>query len=245
MKEVFICGNWKMNKTISEANSFINDLIKLEFRKNISIGVAPSFLALSSVKNSLKNSSIKLVAQNAYYKEGGAFTGEVSIAMLKEISIDYIIIGHSERRAIFNETDSLINLKIKAALENKIKVIFCIGETLKDRETNNTFKIIEAQLKEGLKDVDDLSLITIAYEPVWAIGTGKTATVKEASEVHLFIRNYIANNFHYNKLKILYGGSVNKDNLNALLNDAEIDGALVGGAALDINFYKSILDINI
>lgn len=244
MKNIFICGNWKMNNNLEETSSFISDLKKLNIPTNVEVGIAPVFTSLASAKLSLNNSNIKLCAQNVHFKDSGAFTGEISPTMLKEIDLDYVIIGHSERRTYFAETNESINLKIKACLKHNLNVIFCIGETLDQREQNKTFDVLETQLKQGLVDLtsDNLQHITIAYEPVWAIGTGKTASQAEASEAHQFIRNFINSNFSHSTIRILYGGSVNPDNVKTLMNDDQIDGALVGGASLKVDSFDKLIN---
>lgn len=250
MRRPFICGNWKMNKNILETKAFIEAIKKVSYSKDIEVGLAPVFTNLSLAKELLKGSDIKLCAQNVHFMSNGAYTGEISAPMLKEIGLDYIIIGHSERRTYFAETNETVNQKIKASITNNLKVIFCIGETLAERENEKTFMVINEQLELGLKDInrdDILKYITIAYEPVWAIGTGKTATVEQASEVHSYIRNSLNYKFQSSgsELRILYGGSVSPDNIKALMLDDEIDGALVGGASLKVESFKSLITYNL
>ncbi|MBN1300931.1 MAG: triose-phosphate isomerase [Melioribacteraceae bacterium] len=247
MRKKVIAGNWKMNNDLNESINLVSQ-IKLglaDYNKNEVI-VCPSFTSLESVNAVIKNSVIKLGAQNLYYEDSGAYTGEISAKMLKSVGCEYVIIGHSERRTIFQEKDELINLKIKQALSEKLKVIFCIGETLEERENDKTFKVINSQLSLGLKDLSAIELndIIIAYEPVWAIGTGKTATPQQAQEVHKYIRDYIRENFtdeSAENLIIQYGGSVKPDNAAELLNQPDIDGALVGGACLKSDSFLSII----
>src|SRR4030042_3007547 len=187
----FIAGNWKMNKTVGEAIDLVRELkAALAGVKEVEVAVAPPFTALYAVWKELEGSSIRLAAQNLYWEEKGAFTGEVSPLMLKEVGCHYVIIGHSERRQFFGETDETVNRRMKAALPQGLKVIFCIGETLKEREGGKTFSVLERQMPGGLKDIrkEEMRSIVIAYEPVWAIGTGKTATPEQAEEVHRFIR---------------------------------------------------------
>jgi triosephosphate isomerase len=212
----------------------------------LDILVCPPFTALKSVYDLIKGSNIKLGAQNVHWEMKGAFTGEISPLMLKDVGCEYVIIGHSERREYFKETDDIINKKIFAALKVGLKPIVCIGEKLEERESGVTEKVLEQQITEGLKGLsnEDMENITIAYEPVWAIGTGKTATPEIANTTQSFIRNKIKEIFNENiaeKVRILYGGSVKADNAKALLEQEHIDGALVGGASLDAeNFIKII-----
>jgi len=247
MRKTIIAGNWKMNKSIGESISLVKELKKL--LKGIDdreIVVCPPFTSLASVAAELKTSSIKLGAQNMYFENQGAFTGEISPLMLKEIVTEYVIIGHSERRHILNENDDMINKKIKSALQNELKPIFCIGEKLEEREANKTKDVVESQIKKGLKDVkkEEMKNIVIAYEPVWAIGTGKNATPEQADEVHLFIRNLLTKIFDKKtgeEAIILYGGSVNPENIKSLIAKDNIDGALVGGASLDAKSFSEIV----
>jgi len=242
MRTPFIAGNWKMNKDNVESISLVKELINLVEDAKVDIAVFPAFTSLNVVFETIKNTNIKLGAQNMHYEEEGAFTGEISPLMLKDC--EYVILGHSERRHIFNEKDDLINKKIIAALKHNLKPILCIGETLEEREQNATFKIIESQLKNSLLEIKDMKNVTIAYEPVWAIGTGKTATPEQAEEVHVFIRKLLGE--LYNKeiadsTRILYGGSVKPENIKALMAKENIDGVLVGGASLDAKKFAQIV----
>ena len=208
--------------------------------------VCPPFTSLGEAHSLVKDSVIKLGAQNMYFEKSGAFTGEVSADMLKSAGCEYVIIGHSERRTIFGESDELINAKIKAAINNGLKVIFCIGESLSEREKGITHDIVKMQVTRGLENIsnEELKNIIIAYEPIWAIGTGKTATPEQAQEVHAFIRKLIANIFSEeiaDKIIIQYGGSVKPDNASTLLSQPDIDGALVGGACLKADSFLSII----
>lgn len=250
MRKPFICGNWKMNKNIFETKKFIEAIKNISYSSDLEVGVAPVFTNLILAKELLNDGQIKLCAQNVHFMNAGAYTGEISAPMLKEINVDYIIIGHSERRSYFAETNETVNQKIKAAIANNLKVIFCIGETLAERESEKTFLVINEQLEKGLTGIsrdDILNYLTIAYEPVWAIGTGKTATVEQASEVHSYIRNSLNYKFENtgSELRILYGGSVTPDNIKVLMNDKEIDGALVGGASLKVESFKSLITYNL
>ena len=244
--KALIAANWKMNKGIKEAVSFVRDFKKLaKHAKNIDIAICPPFTLLFELNELLKNSGIKLGAQNMHFDEKGAYTGEISPLMLKDAGCEYVILGHSERRQHFKETDDLINKKVKSALKNKLKPILCIGETLEQRESNETMRIIESQFKNCLNNVDEKEMknVIVAYEPVWAIGTGKNATPKQAEEVHKFIRSLLLKN--YNKkisdnVRIIYGGSVKPENIKDLMKMKNINGALVGGASLDPKSFAQI-----
>jgi len=244
MRKPFIAGNWKMHKTIAEAVDFSQTLCKKtqQFTGDRNILIAPPFTALASVAKIIAGTGIHLAAQNLHESPQGAFTGEVSGAMLAEAGCDYVLIGHSERRHIYGETDDLLSRKIKAAWENGLKVIFCIGETLDEREKGKTFQVVEKQMKEGLKAFkeDDIEQLVIAYEPVWAIGTGKTATPEQAEEVHVLIRDLqekLYGSVAAAALTILYGGSVKPDNMAELMAKENVDGALIGGASLDVESF--------
>jgi triosephosphate isomerase (TIM) len=243
----FMAGNWKMNKTTGEAIDLVRELkAAISGVKGVEVAVAPPFTALYAVCKELEGSSIRLAAQNLYWEEKGAFTGEVSPLMLKEVGCHYVIIGHSERRQFFGETDETVNRRIKAALAQGLKVIFCIGETLKEKEEGKTFSVIERQVEDGLKNLSDKEMknIVIAYEPIWAIGTGKTATPGQAEEVHRFIRGKIEKLYSQEvseEIRIQYGGSVTPENIKGLMEQANIDGALVGGASLKAESFSKIV----
>jgi len=243
----FIVGNWKMNKTVEESLDLVRQLkASLPNIEEVEVAVAPPFTALYAVSQELKGSSIRLAAQNLFYEEKGAFTGEVSPLMLKEIGCQYVIIGHSERRQFFGETDETVNRRIKAALNQGLKPIFCMGETLEEREEGKTFSVIERQVEGGLKDIGEevVQGVVIAYEPVWAIGTGKTATPQKAEEVHRFIRERLARLYSREiaeRIRIQYGGSVTPENIKGLMNQENIDGALVGGASLKSEAFSKIV----
>jgi len=243
----FMAGNWKMNKTVGEALDLVRELkAAISGVKDVEVAVAPPFTALYAIRKEFEGSSIHLAAQNLYWEEKGAFTGEVSPLMLKEVGCHYVIIGHSERRQFFGETDETVNRRIRAALAQGLKVIFCIGETLKEREEGKTFSVIERQLEGGLKGLGDQEMtnMVIAYEPVWAIGTGKTATPEQAEEVHRFIRGKIEKLYSREVsegIRIQYGGSVTPENVKGLMNQPNIDGALVGGASLKAEFFSKIV----
>ena len=248
MRKKVIAGNWKMNNDIFESQNLISKLTSdLDNEKvNCDVIVCPPFTSLSEAKSLLKNSIIKLGAQNMYFEESGAFTGEISASMLKNAGCDYVILGHSERRTIFGESDQVINKKIKKAIQSDLLPIFCVGESLQERESEITYDIIKKQVTEGLKNISsaDMQKIIIAYEPVWAIGTGKTASPQQAEDVHAFIRRLVKSlysNEIAEDLVIQYGGSVKPDNAKELLSQKDIDGALVGGACLKSESFIGII----
>lgn len=250
MRKKIIAGNWKMNYNVHQSINFITELKKELLKKqyNCEIIIAPNFVSLFEAKKIIENTPIKLAAQNIYFEDSGAYTGETSADMIKSAGCEFVILGHSERRTIFNETDDLINKKIKQALNYNLRPIFCVGETLEQREKNITKEIIKNQIEIGLKDIyaEQICQIVIAYEPVWAIGTGKNATPKQAQEIHLFIRNLIKEKYDpyiSDKIVIQYGGSVKPDNAKDLLSQPDIDGALIGGACLNVDSFISIIDV--
>ena len=242
MRKKIIAGNWKMNMTPKNAKNLCKQLIPLiKNDKQDTIIFCVPYVDLEVVKNSIKNTNIKLGAQNFYFEDKGAFTGEISADMLKEIGVEYVIIGHSERRQIFKENDNMINKKITKAIEKNITPIICCGETLKQREEKQTLPFIEKQIINAFKNVniDNAKNCIVAYEPIWAIGTGKTATSKQAEEVCSFIRKTISKIYDKQtseEIHILYGGSVNEKNAKELFSQKNIDGGLVGGASLKIEF---------
>ncbi|MEO0096632.1 MAG: triose-phosphate isomerase [candidate division WOR-3 bacterium] len=248
-RKVFIGGNWKMNFNHLEGKEFVEKL--LQSIRNIEekeIVIFPPFTTLFTVSEVIKNNKIKLGAQNIHWEDKGAFTGEISPQFLIALGCEYVIIGHSERRKYFFETDELINKKIKKALSSGLKPIFCIGENLEERKAGKTLTVIENQLKNGLKDIKELKGMVIAYEPVWAIGTGINALPTQASEVHSFIRDFILKNYGKEvseNLRIIYGGSVNKDNIKDLLKEKEIDGALIGGASIKLDEFVQIVNLDL
>ncbi|UCH65315.1 MAG: triose-phosphate isomerase [Ignavibacterium sp.] len=247
MRKKVIAGNWKMNNDINESQNLVSGIINgLGNDDKCDVIVCPPFTSLNDVNSLIKETQVKLGAQNMYFEESGAYTGEISANMLKAVGCEYVILGHSERRTIFNEIDETINKKIIKATESVLKVIFCIGETLSQREKGTTNDVVRLQLIKGLQDVSEVDLknIIIAYEPVWAIGTGKTATPEQAQDVHSFIRNLIKENYSSEAAEgiiIQYGGSVNPDNAAELLSQKDIDGALVGGACLKADSFLSII----
>ncbi len=251
MRIPVIAGNWKLFKTIAESVDLVNELKPLVAgNQDVEIVVAPVFTALSRVNDVIKGSNVRLAAQDCYWEEEGAFTGEVAPKLLKDAGCSHVIIGHSERRQYFGETDLTVNKKTKAAISAGLKAIVCIGELLTERESEQTFSVIEKQIQGGLAGlaVEDFVHVIIAYEPVWAIGTGKTATDAQAQEVHAFIRKLITRLFNQSvadAVRILYGGSVKPDNVKCLMSQPDIDGALVGGASLKAETFAAIANFNV
>jgi triosephosphate isomerase (TIM) len=247
MRIPIMAGNWKMYKTATEAVDFVTRLHKeLGDRGETEVVVAPSFVALASVARCLQGTKIAVAAQDCFWEEQGAYTGEVSVPMLRDAGCRYVIIGHSERRAYFGEGDEQVNKKVKAIIAHDLRPICCVGESLKEREQGNTFAVVERQVKEGLKGLgkDATRAMVIAYEPVWAIGTGKTASPGQAQEVHAFIRKLLAEIFGPDgaeSIRIQYGGSVKPDNIDELMAQPDIDGALVGGASLEVGSFARIV----
>jgi triosephosphate isomerase len=244
MRVPMIAGNWKMNTTVSEAVELVNEMRHgLDEIANVDKVICPPFISLATVRELIKGSSIKLGAQNLYFEEKGAYTGEISPLMLAELC-EFVIIGHSERRQYFKETGEIVNKKVRAALRVKLKPILCIGESLEENEAGRTEKVIAEQLRSSLAGIDFVNGLIIAYEPIWAIGTGRAATGEQANETIGFIRQNIAR--LYNKdiaqeMRLLYGGSVTADNAAEFVNQPEIDGALVGGASLKAGQFLSIV----
>ena len=248
MRKKIIAANWKMNQTIAETESFLSDFrLEVEDVSGVDIVIAPPFTALAKLSELLGGSQkIRTAAQNMYFERSGAYTGEISAAMLRELYVKYVILGHSERRMIFGETDAIINKKVLAALESELKPILCVGETLEEREAGKEKEIIATQLRGSLANVSSEQLveIVIAYEPVWAIGTGKTATTEQAQECHAHVREVLADLTDAataDKGRIQYGGSVKPNNAAELLDQPDIDGALVGGASLDPRSFAEIV----
>lgn len=245
-RKPLIAGNWKMYKTCGEAVDAATRLAEMVADvKDVDVMVAPAFVALQPVSKTIENTNVFLGAQNLYWEKEGAFTGECSPEMLKSAGCQCVIIGHSERRQYFGETDETVNKKVKAAINADLIPVFCIGETESERESNNTFSVLDKQVQKGLEDLssNDLETLIIAYEPVWAIGTGKTATTEQAQEVHRFIRSLIEKSFGSGlaaSIRILYGGSVKPDNVKALMSMPDVDGALVGGASLDPGSFSEL-----
>ena len=247
MRKTVIAGNWKMNKTTTEAIDLANGLKReLYAIEDIEIILCPPFTALDEVAEIVNGSNMTLGAQNMHWEASGAFTGEISGSMLKSLGCQYVILGHSERRQYFFETNEIVNKKTKVALRLGLLPIVCVGENLNERKSGKTFDVIEDHVKNSLSGFteEDMQKVIIAYEPVWAIGTGNTATPEQAQEVHKFIRTLLAKLFSSNlaeQVVILYGGSVKPDNTKELMSQEDIDGALVGGASLDVKSFSEIV----
>jgi len=248
-RKPLMAANWKMNLSLDEARDLLNGIksAKIDFNK-VDVLVAPPFTTLQLANELLAGTDILIAGQNMHWESKGAFTGEISPLMLKEAGCSHVILGHSERRALFFETSDIVNSKVDAAIETGLIPIVCIGETLKEREDKKTFDIIRTQLNESLKtNCKKRNLpqsVILAYEPVWAIGTGKTATPEVAQKVHLFIRRWLIENYDHNTgetVRILYGGSVKPDNIKELMLQPDIDGALIGGASLKADSFLSII----
>ena len=241
MRKKYICGNWKMNKTSSEALEFAKEINEFEFNK-VDVLIAPSFVTLESLRKNLKD-EIKLAGQNVSEFDDGAFTGEVSTSMLKDIGVEDVIIGHSERREKFSESDEIINAKVKKALEDDLSVILCLGESLEIKEEGKEIDFVRDELLKSLDGVEDLENLTIAYEPIWAIGTGKTCSSEDAENMCKEIRNIIDEKYGEisQKIRILYGGSVKPSNAGEILSKENIDGVLVGGASLKASDFIEII----
>ncbi|KQS53312.1 MULTISPECIES: triose-phosphate isomerase [Flavobacterium] len=247
MRQKIVAGNWKMHKNAEETEDLLNDLIdKLPNDVEAHIIVAPTFVNLASAVDHLEFTNIGVAAQNMHQAESGAFTGEISADMLRSIGVGIVILGHSERRAYFHETDALLAEKVNTALKHDMQVIFCFGEELKDRQSGNHFNIVENQLRDGLFHLEakDWENIILAYEPVWAIGTGETATPEQAQEMHKFIRETITAKYSATlaeEVSILYGGSVKPDNAKEIFSKPDVDGGLIGGAALKASDFAAIV----
>lgn len=250
MRAKIVAGNWKMNNDLEESKSLVKKIaksIKKQSLKNKRVIVAPTFVSLQKVASKAKGTKVEVAAQNMHYEKSGAFTGEISAAMLKSVDVHIVILGHSERREYFGETDALLAKKVDAALANKMEIIFCFGEVLEDRKSNNHFKVVESQIKNGLFHLEAGSWknIILAYEPVWAIGTGETASPEQAQEMHAFIRKIVADKYGENvaeEVSILYGGSVKPSNAQEIFSKPDVDGGLIGGAALNKDDFKAIID---
>lgn len=244
-----IAGNWKMHNTLAESAALITALTKAGNKNNVEIIVAPSYTSLAKVAELAKGSEIQVAAQDVHWEDKGAFTSAVSPVQAKDAGATLTLIGHSERRSVFGDTDEILNKKVAAALRHSLKVVFCVGETLAEREANKTLEVIENQLKNGLKDFteEQLNGIIIAYEPVWAIGTGKTATPDQAQEVHAAIRAYLSKAYSpafAEATRILYGGSVKDSNVDEIMAKPDVDGALVGGQSLIADKFARIINFN-
>ena len=249
MRTKIVAGNWKMNKTYKETKALVKELdhsIKDVSLTNTRVIIAPTFVNLQKASKMARKSVIEVAAQNMHQLDSGAYTGEVSAPMIKGVHVDVVILGHSERREYFGETDALLAQKVNAALKNDLEVIFCFGEVLEDRKSGNHFKVVERQIKNALfhLDSDDWSKIILAYEPVWAIGTGETASPDQAQEMHAFIRELVAERYLSDvaeEVSILYGGSVKPDNAQEIFSKTDVDGGLIGGAALKVDDFMSIV----
>jgi triosephosphate isomerase len=246
-RKLIIAGNWKMNKTVAEALDLVNGLKReLAAVKEVDVAVCPPFTALESVSKAILDSNLRLGAQNMSENSSGAFTGEIAAVMLKEFSVRYVILGHSERRQYQKESDALISKKALAVHAASLKPIVCVGETLAERESNQTEKVLQTQVTGSLAGLskDQMAETIVAYEPVWAIGTGKTATTQQAQDAHAFIRRQLATMFDEavaRRVRIQYGGSVKPSNARELMGQPDVDGALVGGAALEVRSFADIL----
>lgn len=247
-RKLIIAGNWKMHKTAAETRVFMQELIAGVQNKAFSceVLVAPPFTAITAAVEEARGTDILVAGQNVHWEDKGAYTGEVSAAMLKEAGCTHVIAGHSERRQYFGETDETVNLKLKAAIRAGLIPIFCLGETLEERRQGRTFSVVKSQLLGGMRDITiaDPVRFVIAYEPVWAIGTGQTATPEQAQEVHEFLRNELVTEYGTevgNGIRILYGGSVKPDNARSLMSCKDIDGGLVGGASLKVEDFIGII----
>jgi triosephosphate isomerase len=248
MRKKIVAGNWKMHKNAEQAEDLLNELIaKVPTDTTAQVIVAPTFVNLASAVDHLEFTNIDVAAQNVHQAESGAFTGEISADMLKSVGVNTVILGHSERRAIFHESDVLISNKVDAALAHEMTVIFCFGEELKDRQSNNHFNVVENQLKDGLFHIKAASWenVVLAYEPVWAIGTGETASPEQAQEMHEFIRETVRKSFGSDvaeDVSILYGGSVKPENAKEIFSKPDVDGGLIGGAALKADDFVAIIN---
>lgn len=247
MRSKIVAGNWKMNKNLVETEALLAELSAKLPNTDAEVMVSPTFVNLAGAVGKLEGSKIKVIAQNMHNAENGAYTGEISADMLLNIGIDTVILGHSERRAYFGETDEILAKKVKTALAKNMNIMFCFGEELNDRKSDNHFKVVESQLRNALFDLDPSawSSIVLAYEPVWAIGTGETASPEQAQEMHAFIRKTIADAFNSeiaDNVSILYGGSVKPGNAKEIFSKPDVDGGLIGGAALVADDFIAIIN---
>lgn len=247
MRQKIVAGNWKMNKNAGQTQELITELLQKLPQTEAKVIIAPTFVNLAQAVNQTKGTAIEVVAQNMHQAEGGAFTGEISADMLTSIGIKTVILGHSERRAYFHETDAWLANKVDTALKHDMKVIFCFGEELKDRQDKQHFNVVEYQLKDALFHLGEEAWknIILAYEPVWAIGTGETASPEQAQEMHKFIRETILERYGNTvaeNVSILYGGSVKPDNAKEIFSQADVDGGLIGGASLKADDFVGIIN---
>ena len=246
MRKKIIAGNWKMNYCVNKAENFVMEIKDRINTDEVDAVICPNFVSLDRVSDAIDGTNIKLGAQNVYFEDKGAYTGETSVNMLSAVGVSYCIVGHSERRQYFNESNEIVNKKAKKLLEKDIAPIVCVGETLEERESDKMFEVVEKQVKESLDGIDEQSIknkVVVAYEPIWAIGTGKTATAEQANEMCKHIRNVISNMYSEEvaqNVRIQYGGSVKPANANEILNMSDIDGALVGGASLTNDFVAIV-----
>lgn len=249
MRKNIVAGNWKMNNDLSASTKLAKQVMKKVKKakiKGTNVIIAPTFVNLERVAKAIKNSKVKVAAQNMHFEENGAFTGEVSANMLKSVGVKTVILGHSERREYFGETDEMLAKKVDTALSNKMNVIFCFGEVLEDRKSNNQEKVVESQIKNALfhLDAEAFKNIVLAYEPVWAIGTGETATPDQAQDMHAFIRKTLADQYGNDvaeNVSILYGGSCKPSNAKEIFSKTDVDGGLIGGAALNADDFFAII----
>ena len=247
MRKNIVAGNWKMNNDLAQTEALISDLIKQVQTSDAEVMIAPTFTNLWHAFEALRHSNIEVIAQNMHFAENGAYTGEISASMLKSVGIETVILGHSERRAYFNETDELLAKKVDAALANNMRVIFCFGEELADRKSDNHEAVVESQIKNALFHLEASAIknIVLAYEPVWAIGTGETASPEQAQDMHTFIRKTLADKYGNdlaNSISILYGGSVKPANAKEIFSKPDVDGGLIGGAALKAEDFLAIVN---
>ena len=246
MRKKIIAGNWKMNYCVNKAEDFVSEIKDAINTDEVDVVICPNFVSLDRISDLLDGTKIKLGAQNVHTEDKGAYTGETSVNMLAAVGVKYCIVGHSERRQYFAETNQIVNLKAKKLLEKDINPIVCVGETLEEREANTMFDVVEKQVRESLEGIEETQMkrnVVIAYEPIWAIGTGKTATAEQANEMCKFIREVVAKMYNESvaeAVRIQYGGSVKPANANEILNMSDIDGALVGGASLTNDFVAIV-----
>lgn len=247
MRKNIVAGNWKMNNDLSQTEALITELLKQKQTSNAEVMIAPTAVNLFQAFNATRNSNIEVVAQNMHFADNGAYTGEISASMLKSVGVETVILGHSERRAYFNETDELLSKKVDAALKNNMRVIFCFGEELNDRKAGDQEEIVGNQIKKALFHLETSAFknIVLAYEPVWAIGTGETASPEQAQDMHKFIRETL--NSKYGEkvsqdMTILYGGSVKPSNAKEIFSKPDVDGGLIGGAALKADDFYAIIN---
>ncbi|AJR03542.1 triose-phosphate isomerase [Siansivirga zeaxanthinifaciens] len=247
MRQQIVAGNWKMNNDLSQTESLLTALKSQTKTTQAEVMVAPAFTNLYQAYNSLKGSGIEVIAQNMHFAANGAYTGEISASMLKSVGVKTVILGHSERREYFNETDESLAKKVDAALENDLRIIFCFGEVLEDRKSGNHENVVETQIKNALFHLEAAAFknIVLAYEPVWAIGTGETASPEQAQDMHAFIRKTLANKYGAdvaNSVSILYGGSCKPNNAKEIFSKPDVDGGLIGGAALNADDFFAIVN---